>query len=61
MPCVEYHDLPLFEAGIIRPGQKEVWFKNVVHDVCACTWEYSYVDSFESSRTRNFLMGFKAA
>jgi hypothetical protein len=33
MHCVEYHDLPLAEAGILRPGQKEVWFKDVVHDV----------------------------
>ena len=33
MRCVEYHDLPLSEAGIVRRGQQEVWFKDIVHDV----------------------------
>jgi D-amino-acid oxidase len=33
MSCVEYHELPLEETGMLREGQKEVWFKDVVHDV----------------------------
>ena len=31
--CMEYHDIPLSETGILRPGQQEVWFKDIVHDV----------------------------
>jgi D-amino-acid oxidase len=41
MSCVEYHDLPLEETGMLREGQKEVWFKHVVHDVLILS---SYID-----------------
>jgi hypothetical protein len=33
MGCVEYHNVTLHESGLLRPGQEEVWFKNVVYDV----------------------------
>jgi len=33
MSCVEYHEVPLHETEILRDGQSEVWFKDVVHDV----------------------------
>jgi len=34
MPCVEYHEVPLADAGVLRDGEKDVWFKELVHDVC---------------------------
>lgn len=40
MSCVEYHDLPLEQSGLLREGQKEVWFKDVVRDVFALLWVY---------------------
>jgi hypothetical protein len=33
MPVVEYYGRSLRDAGMIRDGQDEIWFKNVVHDV----------------------------
>jgi hypothetical protein len=33
MQCFEYHDVPLEEADVLREGQKEVWFANLVPDV----------------------------
>jgi hypothetical protein len=33
MDCLEYHDLPLQEAGLVREGQTDVWFKDLVHNV----------------------------
>ena len=31
--CIEYYGKSLKEIGMIRDGQNEVWFKNLVHDV----------------------------
>jgi hypothetical protein len=33
MSCLEYHEVPLSETGILRDGQTYVWFKDLVHDV----------------------------
>jgi hypothetical protein len=33
MSLVGYHDIPLKEAGVVRPGQEEVWYKDVVYNV----------------------------
>ena len=33
MTCVEYHDVPLSESGVVRKGESQVWFKDFVHDV----------------------------
>ena len=40
MSCIEYHDIPLEQVGILRDGRSEVWFKDVVHDV---TFHVSWV------------------
>ena len=34
MTCIEYHDVSIEESGILRKGQAQVWFKDLVHDVC---------------------------
>lgn len=34
MTCIEYYDVSIEESGILRKGQAEVWFKDLVHDVC---------------------------
>lgn len=33
MTCIEYHDVPIEQSGILRDGQTQVWFRDVVHDV----------------------------
>jgi hypothetical protein len=33
MPSVDYYSRSLREAGVIREGQTEIWYKDLVHDV----------------------------
>ena len=33
MDCVEYHDVTLEESGVLREGQSDVWFKDLVPNV----------------------------
>ena len=33
MGCVEYHNVPLRETGVLREGQSEIWFKDLVPNV----------------------------
>lgn len=56
MSCLEYHEVPLHETGILREGQSEVWFKNVVHDVRSYFLLSINTYSFVKSRPMSFLM-----
>lgn len=33
MDCIEYHDVTLKESGVLREGQTDVWFKDLVPNV----------------------------
>jgi len=55
MSCLEYHEVPLSEAGILREGQEHVWFKDLAHDVL--TYLILRINrSFASSQRVNYLM-----
>jgi hypothetical protein len=53
MDCVEYHDLPFREAGLLREGQTEVWFKELVHNVTITL--FSLNPSIEKFPLKSFL------
>jgi D-amino-acid oxidase len=51
MSCLEYHEVPLTESGILRKGQKDVWFRDLVNDVSAVAywliWQFRKVPEEE--------------
>jgi hypothetical protein len=53
MTCIEYHDVPIEESGILREGQTQIWFKDLVPDVFHHL-SLESDDSFGRSHQTNF-------